>query len=479
MNTEQLMQLIKTSTEGQFHERKSARKSPDDVVRHLVAFANASGGDLVIGVEDDGTISGFDYPGAKKVEDFTLAAHRLLRHMPVFYHSEVIPVQNRDGNPDEVLVFHIPTFPGQVITSFDGEAYLRSGDQTLKLTYEQRQSLEYDRGQRFFEDEAVPGSSISDVDEDVLWQYKLAMGVEDSSDQDVLEARNLLKNGQLTNAGVVLFAKRPTKYLPSARIRFLRYDGVKGETGSDFNVVKELTFEGPASQTLEDVREAVGQQLRDFQYLNPKTGRFEVVREYPEFAWLEGVVNGVTHRDYSFRGDHIRISMFDDRLEIFSPGKLPNIVTLENMINTRYSRNPRIARVLAELGWVKELNEGVKRIYTEMERAFLGRPTYREPNDNSVQLILENNIINRVMRLTDKVEELIRADAFSDLTDDERMLLQAAFLHGRVTVKDGSTFLGRSKRYTSNLLKQLAALQLLKWNGANPNDPMQFYTFNK
>ena len=77
----------------------------------------------------------------------------------------------------------------------------------------------------------------------------------------------------------------------------------------------------------------------------------------------------MTHRDYSFRGDYIRVSMFDDRLEILSPGALPNIVMLDNMRTTRYSRNPRIARTLLEFGWVRELNEGVKRIYTETTRS--------------------------------------------------------------------------------------------------------------
>lgn len=115
--------------------------------------------------------------------------------------------------------------------------------------------------------------------------------------------------------------------------------------------------------------------LREFQFLGPD-GTFQTVPEYPEFAWFEGLVNAVTHRDYSFRGDYVRISMFDDRLEITSPGKLPSIVTLDNMRTTRYSRNPRIARTLIEFGWVRELNEGVQRIYGEMQRMLLHDPTF-------------------------------------------------------------------------------------------------------
>ena len=479
MSNKHIIDMITTSIEGQFFDRKSARKAPDDIVRHLVAFANASGGDLAIGVEDDGSISGFHYPGAKKAEDFTNAAHRHLRHMPVFYQTEEVPVINTHGEKDMVLLFHIPSSSRQVITSSDGEAYLRSGDQTLKLTYEQRRSLEYDRGQRFFEDEVVEGSSLEDVDEELIRHYKQVMDVAHRPTKEVLEARNLLKQGLLTNAGVMLFAKNPSKYIPNARIKFLRYEGVKSETGRDFNVVKEVTIEGPVHKMIEKARETIRLQLRDFQYLNSVTGKFQIMPEYPEFAWLEGIVNAVTHRDYALRGDYIRVSMFDDRLVIFSPGKLPNIVTVENMVNTRYSRNPRIARVLSELGWVKELNEGVTRIYSEMERAFLGTPKYTEPNASSVQLVLENNILNRVVRLTDKLQELVNSDVFSSLNEDEKAILQVTFMTGRVTVKEAVKGTGRSRFYASTLLKRLTEINLLVWHGTSQNDPTQYYTFNQ
>lgn len=86
----------------------------------------------------------------------------------------------------------------------------------------------------------------------------------------------------------------------------------------------------------------------------------------------------------------MRASVFDDRLEIVSPGALPNVVTLDNMMTTRYSRNPRIARTLVEFGWVRELNEGVPRIYSEMQSMLLKDPTYSEPGGAKVQLTLEN-----------------------------------------------------------------------------------------
>lgn len=96
-------------------------------------------------------------------------------------------------------------------------------------------------------------------------------------------------------------------------------------------------------------------QLREFTALDTQTGTFKIVPEYPEFAWLEGIVNAIVHREYVLAGDYILVAMYDDRLEIKSPGKLPNMVTVENIKHTRYARNPKISRVLTEFGYVREI----------------------------------------------------------------------------------------------------------------------------
>ena len=119
--------------------------------------------------------------------------------------------------------------------------------------------------------------------------------------------------------------------------------------------------------------------------------------------------------------------MFDDRLEIHSPGKLPNIVTVENIKHERFSRNPRIARTLTEFGWVREMNEGVKRIYSEMESYFLHEPKYTEPG-NKVVLTLENNILSRHLRVNDKMMK--KYDEFNDLNDDEKAILHIMYNTG-------------------------------------------------
>lgn len=96
-------------------------------------------------------------------------------------------------------------------------------------------------------------------------------------------------------------------------------------------------------------------------------------------------------------GNYTHVTMYNDRLEILSPGRLPNLVTVDNIQETRYSRNLQLAHVLTEFGLVRELNEGVKRIYADMKEQNLDAPMYFE-NDQAVTLVLKNNIEQRKSR---------------------------------------------------------------------------------
>lgn len=221
------------------------------------------------------------------------------------------------------------------------------------------------------------------------------------------------------------------------------------------------------------VRDFVRTQLREFQYLD-NDGQFKTLPEYPEFAWFEGIVNAVTHRNYSIFGDYIRIMMFDDRLEIHSPGKLPNIVTVENIKHERFSRNPRIARTLTEFGWVREMNEGVKRIYSEMESYFLHEPKYTELG-NKVVLTLENNIVSRHLRVNDKMMK--KYDEFNDLNDDEKTILHIMYNTGeKMTTALAARITNRGRNFASKLLKSLVNKEILEWHGTSKQDRNQYYT---
>lgn len=240
------------------------------------------------------------------------------------------------------------------------------------------------------------------------------------------------------------------------------------------NIVKDVSLEYPLLKIIEKAKDFVSGQLREFTALNMATGMFQSVPEYPEFAWLEGIVNAVTHREYGMVGSHITVKMFDDRLEILSPGKLPSIVTVDNIRETRFSRNPRIARVLTEFGWVRELNEGVKRIYEDMAEFFLEDPIYSEP-EQSVKLVLKNNIVMRNIRQEDRAAKTIGDEVWDSLDELERSIL--AYMGSRVAVTSGelSKHTGKTSRTISRRLNILIEKKLIKRNG-NKYDSSHTYS---
>lgn len=215
--------------------------------------------------------------------------------------------------------------------------------------------------------------------------------------------------------------------------------------------------------------------------------------EHPEYAWFEGLVNAVTHRDYSIRGEYIRVYIYDDRMLIQSPGKLPNIVTIDNIRHARFSRNPVIARVFTAFEWVRELNEGVDKIYQEMAAAGLPEPEYESQDDYYLKLTLRNDLEHRIPHVRQKAargEEgeitvggtlehgakipLTPSDLLG-LSKNEIAAVEIAAQRGKVTTGVLAEEQGVTKRTASVVLKGLAQQGILAWHGTSGRDPHQYY----
>lgn len=469
-----LLDYLGNTAEGPYFDRKSSRIAPKDIIRHIIAFANANGGSLAIGVEGDGEFTGFGMQRSHSPDEYKEEILKSCYPLPSF-NFEKVAYGSKDT--DYILLIRVEASSNQVIMKMpEKTVYFRVSDKSMALNHDQITKLEYDKGQRFFEEQEIKDATIEeDIDYDIVRMYCEKMDVTgDINVKATLNARGLIRNRHLTNAAILLFGKNPTKFLPQARVRFIRYDGMKPLTGERINISKEKVFDAAIPVILLQIADFIRAQLREFQFL-ASNGQFKRIPEYPEFAWFEGIVNALTHRDYSVSGDHIRVSMYDDRMEIFSPGKLPNIVTLKNMKYTRFSRNPRIARILTEFGWVKELNEGVNRIYDEMQSFFLKSPQYSEPNNQAVRLILENSITSRNIRASDQLSTLF-AKEWVTLSDEERVILQYLYCNDKVKVRDLADFLGKSVVYARKVLKELTARGLAEWKGSSVKDPHQYYT---
>ena len=420
------LQYMRTEHENKYFDRKSARIKPSDLSPLVSAFANAEGGTIVIGISDKTLeIEGINKYGMDKVNEFIAIPKNGCKPMPQ-YNEEFLDVINNKGERDQLLLLHVQPCIDQIIRTTNDSTYLRIGDKTKELKGDDLRNLEYSKSTRHFEDEVNKDATLDDLDQELIEEYKQKLDAIHLPTDQVLKARAFIKNrdgnNYLTNAAILLFAKNVSQFYPNCRVRFIRYDGNSAQVGTRMNIIKDKTIECNILRLIDETKSFISSQLREFTALDPLTGKFKTVPEYPEFSWLEGIVNAITHREYGMSGNYILVTMFDDRLEIKSPGKLPNIVTIDNIKDTRYARNPRISRVLTDFGWVRELNEGVKRIYSDMADFFLDEPEYSEP-EYAVKLILKNNIVMRNIRQESRLERLITPKIWEQLDELEKSIL--------------------------------------------------------
>lgn len=470
------LEYLRTEEENKYFDRKSGKIKPSDLAKHISAFANADGGTIVIGIGDNKAIEGINQFGESKINEFINAPRSGCKPMPR-YEYELIDVINSKRESDRILLLHISESVDQIIRTSSDLTYLRIGDRSVEMRGDDLHNLEYAKSARHYEDEINPDAEMSDLNEDLLTQYAEHIGATDLSFKEILNARGFIKTHgreeRLTNAAVLLFAKNVYQFYPNCRIRFLRYDGNYAQVGTNINLIRDTGIECSLLEIIDKAKDFISTQLREFTLLDEKTGKFQVVPEYPEFAWQEGIVNAVVHREYALTGSYIKVTMYDDRLEIESPGKLPNIVTVENIRETRFSRNPRISRVLTEMGWVRELNEGVKRIYSDMESFFLEAPIYSEP-EQSVRLVLKNNIIMRSIRQGDRAMNSFGQDVWDSLDNAEKMIVSYLINKGAAKRAELTQYTGKSSGTVTNRLNKLIDRGLVKANG-NQYDPNRNY----
>jgi len=383
--------------EGQFLERKSCydrsggrvrrrnvRSVARDIAETLSAMANADGGTLAVGVEDDGTPTGVDYPD-DRLNVLRQAPRNLVR--PPLRARVETPILHRV----RLLVFEVDwSLEAHQLT--DGRYLLRIGDQNQPFPAEQIEALKARR--RVAEVRVVPEASIADLAPALLERLREHTGSA-LPDRELLLRYRLADshNGRLvlTLAALLLFGEDPGRWHPRCGVDFVKCEGTERRYGAELNVVRREWIEAPLVTLLERAFETIRPHIRERQRLVDLF--FEERLEYPTFAWQEAIINAVAHRDYGFEGVDIEVWMFDDRLEVCSPGELVEPVTLERLRKrerVHASRNPRIVRVLTDLGYMRELGEGIPRMFDVMEGEGLYPPEFRLEADVIFTVILRN-----------------------------------------------------------------------------------------
>ena len=470
---------LKTADENKLFDRKGKNVKPSALAELISAFANADGGTIVIGANDNKEFEGIDTLSAERYNQLINAPKDYCRPTPAFSYEEK-PIINNKGPEDHLLLLHIERESERIIQTQNESVYLRIGDRTREVKGEDLRQLEYSKGLRRYEDECNQDATIYDLDDELLDLYKKKLSASHLTNESVLAARGFIKyrNGEklLTNAAVLLFARHIMQFFPHCRVRVTRYQGNQKESGLGLNIVKDVNFDAPIPRLLEKVKDFISASLREFTTLNPNSSLFETAPEYPEFAWTELLVNALTHREYAMEGTYVQINLFDNRMEVISPGSLPGIVTTENITYTRNSRNSRISRALSDLGWVRELNEGVPRIYSEMRKSMLSDPEYTEPDNRYVKAILKNNIEIRTLRSKLCATHAVAPHVWEKLDDLEKEILVILVECSNASIKELVEKTHRSAPTVKKRLKNLLTEQLITCKAASNFDPGKRYS---
>jgi ATP-dependent DNA helicase RecG len=416
--------------ESHFREFKSALEGPEsaktprppklikrDIAETLVAFANADGGELLIGVEDDGTITGVPHQ-APDIEVILGAATANV-------HSDTplpVPLVARvELEGKTVLYLATAKSTRFVHMTSDGRCLQRRDRQTLPVPAEQIQFERQEQLSREYDRQFVDAASITSLDLTLLARAgaEIAPGM---SPEKLLQLLGLADFSaqvpRLRKAALLLFAKDVRTWHPRSEVRILRIRGTELKSGKEYNVLRDDIVTGAIFELVSKSWEALRNDLVQTRLSND--GRFLESIMYPEDACREALINAIAHRDYSIEGRAVEILVFEDRMEVRSPGALLSNVRvdeLKKLRGTHESRNALITRVLKELRYMREMGEGFRRIFHLMKVNELVEPELVADRE-SFSVILHHKSV-----LSESAQRLLTAYERFNLTREERKVI--------------------------------------------------------
>lgn len=373
--------------ESHFIDLKSSEISPANLTKTASAFCNTSGGEVFVGVEEVVDLFGKqrNWAGFKDQEAGNTFFQVLEKMSPLgnHYEAEFLASDGAFG-----LVLHLTFFKTQeILAASSGKVYVRRSAQNLPVEATVAiERLKYDKGIKSFEDEitSVPQAEITNSL--VLLNFLLEV-VPSSEPEEWLDKQRVIVDGRTTVAGVLLYADLPQSILPKrSSVKILRYQ-TKDEGERDFLVFDPLTIEGPIYELIYDAVDQCKKIIENIKKLGPD-GLEPVF--YPEEALHEVMTNAILHRDYSVAAD-VQVRIFDNRVEIESPGRLPGHVTVGNITRTQFARNPKLVRLINKFKEPpnKDVGEGLRTTFEAMSKLRLKKPIIEE-RDGSVVVILRH-----------------------------------------------------------------------------------------
>lgn len=360
METTELIEIVARGEDSR-HQFKQDVTNANSLGAELAAFSNSGGGQIFIGVADDGTFHELDQANVARLNQLISNAASTIVRPAINPQTENIPFGN-----GVVLVVTVSDGLGKPYVDNSGIIWVKSGSDKRKVTAREEMQRMFQSAQLVYgADVPIPGTSVSDIDLDYFRDFFRKRFDRDLDDQElsitqVLSNMRLLNDRRLTISGALLFANDPTPLVPTFHIKVVCYPGndihVSQYTeSSDVHGRIQMQFEQALAFVLRNLRkEQQGQSVNS-----------EGIFEIPRIVFEELLANAIIHRDY-FVSAPIRIFVFDDRVEIISPGHLPNNLTLDNIRSGNSNiRNPILASYATKVLPYRGLGSGIVRALKE------------------------------------------------------------------------------------------------------------------
>jgi ATP-dependent DNA helicase RecG len=335
------------------------------IAETIAAFANTEGGTLVLGIDAEGTV------GSRLVDEDVDGALQTASRMC----KPPVPTK---WDPDQIsgvdiIQLHVPK-SSEAHLLLDGRMLVRRGSENVEIESPGVVRMTAHVSTADFELDAVAGASRSDFDEDVIDEYMERRQKRTPRSQVLPKDKLLHQIGAITDdgtptvSGLLLFGKEPQLFLPQSKATFVKFgDTQPRQPGGGIGYGRREELVGPLPVIVERAWRVTWEEMNKRAVV--KGLQREEETEYPEVAVRESLVNAVAHRDYRMTGRGIEIRMYTDRVEVTSPGGLPAHITLDNIIDEHYSRNPRIVNGLYQWGYIEELGLGVDSMIDAMVNA--------------------------------------------------------------------------------------------------------------
>lgn len=400
------------------------RGVPADIRDTIAAMAMTHGGLIVHGVDDRRLLVGC--PLSQNTQD---RITRIAAECGVDVQLLALAVGDL-----ELTLCAVPEVRGRIVTTPDGRLLRRVGGDSQPLRGDAMARFVREREHRAGEDEPLAVVDLSAFDIAAVNQALTADGrpavkrdgIERAlTDLGVAVASSPPLESRVLRAALVLFAADPRENVRGAAVQLVRRAGVGPGPGPSSS---REECAGPLAETLDCCLRFVAAHTRQFEVVTGS--RRDALPEYPEPVLREAIVNALAHRDYGLAGATVDITVWDDRVEVRSPGPLPGHITLDNMRTEHYSRNPRIMRVMKTMRLVEEYGDGIDRMYREMEARLMEPPVF-EATASSVTVTLRNRML---VDIEDQV--WLKQLGSDDVTSDERRAIVAARRAGSVTPRD-------------------------------------------